>query len=49
MNFIESFSLLARLMNHLHRANAKATANNPIDNFSCVTRAYRVGLNDCES
>jgi hypothetical protein len=48
MDFIESFGLLARLMNHLHRANAKAAANNPIDNFSGVSRADRVGFDDCE-
>src|ERR1051325_8354111 len=49
MNFIEAFGLLTCLMNHLHPPNAKAASDNAIDNLSGVTRAYGVGLNDCES
>jgi hypothetical protein len=36
-------------MNHLHRANAETAADNAIDNFSGVTRAHGIGLDDCES
>jgi hypothetical protein len=48
MNFIEAFGLLARLMNHLHRANAKTGARDAIDYFSGVTRSHGVGFDDSE-
>jgi hypothetical protein len=35
-------------MNHFHRTNAKATADDPIDYFSRVARAHGVGFDDCK-
>jgi hypothetical protein len=48
MNFVKAFGLFARLVNHFHRPNPKAAADNSIDYFSGASRADRVGFDNCE-
>jgi len=49
MNFVKAFGLFARLMNHLQRANAEASGDDSIDDFSGVAGAHGVGFDDCKS